>query len=230
MLVQRVIQYVYDAYDRGRFLRGFHQRFTASKVAARFFFGVDLWYVPRQYLFDLTTVLLRRILEGRINSSKDVLEIGVGKFAILSTSLSKSCNVAIDGVDINHQCVEYARDCVARNKARVTVWQSDVFKSIPVKAYDVIFRNLPYRGPMWRVSSGYDRVSYLHPLFEDAAAYLKKDGALIIGFNANAIAIGRVLEILAQYETLVVREVKSWRWNKHCVLVIERADGRDIGP
>jgi methylase of polypeptide subunit release factors len=200
-------------------------------MVAQIIFGVDLTHVPRQYLFDLTTVLLRKILKARIDPSMDVLEIGVGKFAILATSLIKSCHVAIDGVEISHECVKYARDCVARNKSRVRVWQSDVFSNISPKEYDVIFWNLPYLGPMWGVVSGYDRINYLHPLFKNAAKYLKKEGELIIGFNNHEtrITTNAVLEILTEYKTLVLKEIKTWRWNKHTVLIIEHADASASG-
>lgn len=224
MEVNILVQYIYGEYDRKGLLFRIYQRFVTSKFVARLLFGVDLSHMPHHYLFDLTTVLLRRVLEPRIDSRKKVLEIGVGKSALLSTSLSKSCNVEIDGVEISGEIIEGARECVARNNGRVTVWESDVFSNVPPKKYDVIFWNLPYLGPMWGVHSGYDRVSYLHPLFRDAHEYLQSNGELVIGFNASRVTLEAVLDILVQYKTLTLKEVKTWKWNNHVVLIIGRRD------
>jgi methylase of polypeptide subunit release factors len=225
MKLRNPIDYIYDIYARDKLflIRGFNY-FTSSKLIARYFFGVDLSHITRQYLFDMTTVLLRQVLRPRIDSNMDILEIGVGKFAILSISLSKSCNIPINGVDISNECVENAINCVARNKARVTIWQSDIFSRIPLKKYDIIFWNLPYLGPMWGVASGYDRINYLHPLFNSTPDYLKEDGILVIGFNGHKsrITLDSVLEILDKYKNITLTEIRKWTWNRHYVLIIKK--------
>jgi methylase of polypeptide subunit release factors len=224
MKPNNLIRYLYRTYDRQGLVFGLYQQLIASKLVVRLLFGVDLSHVPEEYLFDLTTVLLRRVLQPRIDSRKRVLEIGVGRFALLSISLSKSCKVQIDGVEISAQLIKGAEACVARNGGKVTIWQSDVFSNVPPKKYDVIFWNLPYLGPMWGVQSGYDRLSYLHPLFGRVDEYLQPNGELVIGFNASAsrITVEQVFDILAGYKSLILREVKTWRWNNHAVLIIGR--------
>jgi methylase of polypeptide subunit release factors len=134
--------------------------------------------------------------------------------------------VEVDGVEIAGDLIKGAIECAARNSAKVKIWQSDVFSNVPSKKYDIIFWNLPYLGPMWGVQSGYDRLSYLHPLFRRADEYLQPDGNLVIGFNASAsrITVEQVLAILSEYKTLILKEARTWKWNDHAVLIIGRHD------
>ena len=218
-----LIRRVYLTYGRRGLLHRMYQPLLTSRLVARWYFGVNLSHLPRQgHLYDLTTILLRQVLRPRIKPPMNVLEIGVGRSATLSLSLSKSCDVPIDGLEISPECVQSASDCVVRNKGRVFISQSDVFQNASPKEYGLIFWNLPYLGPMWGVNSGYDRTSYLHPLFKDAPKYLSKDGELVLGFNGRAITVEDVVKILRGYGSLALKEVKSWWWNDHAILIISR--------
>jgi methylase of polypeptide subunit release factors len=194
-------------------LRAAHRKIFRSPLIARAVFGVRIHKTqPDQYVFDLTSVLLRGFLRRRLRRSPHsrVLEIGTGPFALPSAALARYTVEGIDAVELDEGRVASARRTARENDAEVRVARSDLFESVPEGRYDLIFWNLPY----------YQDPEYLERLFEAAPDHLAEGGELVLGYNATALPGGKILGILARYASLRPAWMRTWRWNRHEILVV----------
>lgn len=219
MSVRHFVDYVYSNYSRANkrsWARPIHRRLTTSRFVVRSLFGMRI--EPEEYersYFDLTTVLmhtfLRRLIERR--PGQKILEIGAGRFALLSGALSRAATRTIDAVEIHKPFIMPAREAIAMNGLDVNVFHSDVFSTVPEGQYDLIFWNLPYyRNP----------ARLLDPLFGSAPEYLSPNGEVVLGFNTSALRTRDVLGILERHGAIQLVETRTYRWNRHEILVCRR--------
>lgn len=211
-------QVVVHSYETARhgWARRLHRSWCGSARWSKYYFGMDLTGNNTGFYFDLTTLLLKWVIQRRWDRDRirRVLEIGVGESANLSGYFSRFGGVHVDAVDIREREIETARRHIALNGVDVTAWQSDVFMSVPPRPYDLIFWNLPYRE---------DPEKYLPKLLGGAAgAYLSERGELIIGYNATPLPRETVLRYLQREPALELVKPYTWWWNMHDVLVIGR--------
>ena len=215
-----LLRRIYDVYDAGYERRNtvfkIHRRLIQSPRIARMLFGVEVDKAfMRNGFFDLTTILLQRELARRLRryANPRLLEIGVGRFAVLSGWLSKRVKTRITACDFDRIAYESAKVHVRRNGLDIDVLRSNVLSAVPEGERDLIFWNLPYYD---------DPEPLLSRLFEAAPRYLSKDGAMILGFNGKPLPVARVLDILGRFPDLEVERVKSYWWNLHALVSIRR--------
>lgn len=119
---------------------------------------------------------------GRLDNKK-VLDIGTGT-GIQAIQAALAGAEQVDATDIYVGAVECARHNVELNglENRIRVWQSDLFKNIPKKEYDLIIANLPIvevEESDIRLHSLFDpKFKYHNRLFQDAPAYLSNKGRI----------------------------------------------------
>jgi protein-L-isoaspartate O-methyltransferase len=209
---------VYDLYARGgsSWVRRVHRAWFRSPRTARWVFGMDVEPAPEgAFYYDLTTVLLHRLLVPRVrrDPGQKILEIGVGAFAILAGSLARIADHPVDAVELDPARVASSRHHAQLNNVRVNVTESDLLSALPQREYDLVFWNLPY----YRDPSG-----YLAGLFRQIPAYLSERGRLLIGYNSKPLPRARVLELLEAQPSLRLVEAHTWKWNLHEVLELGR--------
>ncbi|MBL8879178.1 MAG: methyltransferase [Phycisphaerales bacterium] len=197
-------------------VRRLHRAWCGSARWSHYHFGMHLTGNNTGFYFDLTTLLLKWVIQRRWDHAriKRGLEIGVGESANLAGYFSRFGRIHFDAVDLREREVETARKHVALNGVDVTVFQSDVFSNVPAAQYDLVFWNLPYRVPPEH---------YLPALFRGCRGYLAPRGELIIGYNASPLPRSSVLQHMSDVGGLQLLEANTWWWNPHDVLVIGHA-------
>jgi len=216
--ILRRIYGIYDSgYERRNVLFALHRKLIQSPWLARQLFGVKVDRVfMKNGFFDLTTLLLQSELRRRLRAFRDprLLEIGVGRFAVLSGWLSRRVKQRITACDFDRIAYESAKVHAHRNSLNIDVYHSDVLGSVPEGERDLIFWNLPYYD---------DPEPILSKLFDAAPRFLSAEGTLILGFNGKPLPVTRVLEILAKYPALELQGVRSYWWNLHALVMIRPA-------
>lgn len=212
-LFKRLVVQSYETARHG-WARRLHRAWCGSARWSRFHFGMRLTGNATGFYFDLTTLLLKWVIRRRWRREiRRVLEIGVGESANLSGYFSRRYQVHIDAVDIREREVASARRHIALNRVDVHAFQSNVFSNVPLREYDLIFWNLPYRQPP---------EDYLPQLFAGCREYLAPTGELILGYNAKPLARETLLECMRRVGGLELIEANTWWWNPHDVLVIRK--------
>ena len=215
-----ILRRIYDVYDSGyerrNSLFALHRKIIQSPVITRWIFGVrvDRAFVKNGF-FDLTTILLMRDLRSRLRgfSRPKLLEIGVGRFAVLSGWLSRRVKDRIVACDFDRIAYESAKVHVHRNQLDVEVLHSDVLSAVPAGKYDLIYWNLPYYD---------DPDPLLSRLFDAAPEYLSDEGTMILGFNGKPLPVAKVIEVLHRHPKLEIEKVRSYWWNLHALVAIRR--------
>lgn len=215
--ILRQIYAVYDSgYQRRNPLFSLHRKIIQSPHIARMLFGVE---VDRAFVkngfFDLTTLLLKTDIRSRLRKfdNPKLLEIGVGRFAVLSGWLSRHVRQRIIACDFDRIAYESAKVHVHRNNLDIEVLQSDVFSSVPEADYDLIYWNLPYYD---------DPEPLLSRLFDAAPRYLSQSGSMVLGFNGKPLPVKTVIEILGRYPGLELERVRSYWWNLHALVAVRK--------
>jgi methylase of polypeptide subunit release factors len=207
-------KYVYDSFARAESpIRRLHKRWFTSPHTTRWLFGMTVLPGGEQtYYYDLTTILLARVLAPKLRANPDarVLEIGTGGYALLAGKLSRLTTKPIDASELDPGRAASSKQHVELNHVNVNVIQSDLFASLPATRYDLIFWNLPY----YRDPSG-----YLANLIDQVPDFLADTGELVIGYNTKPLPRVTVEKLLEGGPLRVVRPY-TWWWNLHDVLVI----------
>lgn len=216
--ILRQLYATYDSgYQRRNALFALHRKIIQSPRITRLLFGitVDRAFVKNGF-FDLTTLLLKWEMRARLRGFSDpkLLEIGVGRFAVLSGWLSRHVKQRIVACDFDAIAYESAKVHVQRNDLDIEVLQSDVFSNVPAGKYDLIYWNLPYYD---------DPEPLLSRLFDAAPGFLSERGSMTLGFNGKPLPVTTVTEILGRYPELEVERVRSYWWNLHALVSIKRA-------
>ena len=221
--IRKCIYDVYDSgYRRANILFALHRKIIKSTSLARAVFGVnvDPAWVANGY-FDLTSILLKRELGRRtqFDDGFSVLEIGIGRFAVLSGWLSRRIDRRIVACDVDPIAVESARLHIERNRLNVECLHSDVLASVPVAPYDLVIWNLPYYDAPDRI---------LTALFESVPDYMVERSRLILGFNTKALKDETVNAILSRFPALELETTRRYWWNLHALSVIRLAGSAPV--
>lgn len=214
-----MLQKFYNAFNDYQSIRNVYYKYLGSKKAANFHFGIDCLPYSKYNaaMFDLTTILLKWELEPVLKKKPETkcLEIGTGRYAILSGYLTKFTNRTIDTCELMPDLVESSKETMRRNNIELNIFQSDLFSNVPDgNRYDILFWNLPYY---------LDPEDYLLRVFQDANDYLEDDGYIAFGYNSKPLSLGKVEELLAKCPKLKLTKVKKWFWNLHHVVYIQKA-------
>jgi len=130
-----------------------------------------------------------------------VLDIGTG-CGVLSILISQYCTQCI-GVDINPRAIMYAKiNAKFNNITNVYFIQSDLFKSIKERAFDLILSNPPYQIPfsnkMFRDAKQIG-TSILSRIVKNIPLYLKNNGSAFI-----------ITEYASSANRLLKSELQKW--------------------
>lgn len=98
--------------------------------------------IPRQETEQLVIETID-LIKKKFDRKVRVLDMCSGSGCI-GISLSKMIDSEIDMVDVSIYANEIAYDNNILNKTNCTIIESDMFKSLPLKKYDVIVSNPPY--------------------------------------------------------------------------------------
>jgi ribosomal protein L3 glutamine methyltransferase len=160
--------------------------------------------VPRSHIAELLEEQLAPWIENPelIQSAADICT-GSGCLGILLAHAFP--NAAVDVVDISPDAINVANINIANYglEERVTAIQSDMFKALKGKTYDLIISNPPYvdaqsmtalpqesrNEPQLALGSGTAGLNHTHILLCEAPKHLNKGGLLVveIGHNRDAL-------------------------------------------
>lgn len=178
--------------------------------------------IPRQDTEILVEQALKE-LEKRKGSTK-VLDLCSGTGAI-GISISKlSTNAKVTCSDMSEAAVRLTEKNAKNLKASITVKQGDLFepfkKAFGKTKFDMIVSNPPYiesaeiltlepevreHEPLSALDGGEDGLEFYKRILEEAGAYLRKSGSLIleIGYNQGK-SVMDIAESLGQYEGMEI--------------------------
>ncbi len=163
--------------------------------------------VPRSFIAELLRARLRPwIKEANAITAALDLCTGSGCLAILMAQVFP--NAAIDAIDISREALAVARRNVADYglENRINLIQSDLFKALRGRRYDLIVANPPYvsaqamrtlpaefrHEPQLALDGGKDGLAYVRPILQSAARHLRKNGLLVVEIGHNRKTLERV--------------------------------------
>jgi len=103
-------------------------------------------FLPLQegdHYYDLTTIVLIRVLKKHLNPGNTVLDMGTGAFAVVGLSLWKQIGCQVIHADVDESLLKKAQANIDYNHANTQAIQSDFFSNIENK-FDYIAFNPPY--------------------------------------------------------------------------------------
>ena len=115
-----------------------------SRYAAHLIFKIDFKPVKKgAYYFDMTTLVLTKLVLREINKDDRVLDMGTGTSSIIGLTIWKQCGCYVVCSDINPEIVSMAQENVEFNQAPIQVKHSNLFENIE-EDFDVVVFNPPY--------------------------------------------------------------------------------------
>jgi ribosomal protein L3 glutamine methyltransferase len=200
LIERRITERIPTAYlVREAWLRGFK------------FYVDERVIVPRSHIAELLQEQLAPWIEHseRVESAADICT-GSGCLAILLAHAFPGA--MIDAVDISPDALAVANINISNYglQDQVQAIQSDMFKALKGKAYDLIISNPPYvdapsmavlpqeyrNEPQLALGSGDDGLNHTHTLLQEAPKYLNQGGFLVVEIGHNQDAL------MAAYPTL----------------------------
>ncbi len=161
--------------------------------------------VPRSHIGDLIRDGFEPWIDS--NSLNRALDLCCGSGCI-AVALSLTCpQLKVDASDIDSGALEVARININRYQVneQVQTFQSDLFKSLPDRKYDLIASNPPYipsgdldglpaeyrHEPQAAFAGGADGLDLVRQILAEAGRFLSDAGHLIIELGINADALER---------------------------------------
>lgn len=188
--------------------RRIHERIPAAYLTHEAWLGDYRFYVdrrvivPRSFIAELVPEGLAPFLERPVRSALDMCT-GSGCLAVLLAHAYPRASV--DAVDLSAGALAVAKRNVAeyRLAGRVRLVQSNLFKAIALRRYDLIVSNPPYVDaaamarlpaeyrvePRMALAGGKDGLVLVHRIMEGARRQLTPRGTLVceIGHNRKAL-------------------------------------------
>ena len=195
--------------------------FFSNSQLVYFFFNVKISKVLKKqsnysnlkHKFDLTTILLKIVLNKYVKKNFKILEIGIGSFGILSIFFNKKYQTNSYAVDIDLLNINNSSINVIFNDAHVNIIHSNIFENLVERNFDIIFWNLPYYE---------DKNKYLYPLITNCHKYLNNKGKLIVGYNSMPLKEKEIIEFTKKNYNLKYLKGIKFSWNNHIVSIIEK--------
>lgn len=189
------------------------------------FFGYDLKVTKDVLIPRLDTeILVEKILKDINNNVNNlsVLDIGTGSGAI-AIVIKKETRANVTAVDISKNALLVASENAKLNNAEIEFIESNLFKNLSGKKFDIIVSNPPYiesdvvktldvevrdNEPLLALDGGNDGLDFYRKIVSAAPSHLYENGRLYfeIGYNQGE-AVSRLMqdsfkniEILKDYE------------------------------
>jgi release factor glutamine methyltransferase len=209
----------------GILFQGF-KRMSSSKLLAKLIFDVDIYPYDDCTCpyWDLTTLMLRNILNRYIKNGQMVLEIGTGPFAILSTYIAKRKDIEIIATDINPFFIENAKKNTQKNNVTIRLLNSDLFSKVD-GPFDVIFFNPPYVPSSWVLQNhkemytdsvfdlvwngGRDGCDIIRRFLNEVAEITHRDSIVLLGVNSFFVDMVKMNKLIDAASLVSVSTVSS---------------------
>ena len=226
--MRKLLNYIYTHYnnqianEKTSLIHIIHHKICSSKLIARMLFHTRIDPIILRekksfpHLFDLTSILMSLVMRSLLkkDSRKKILDIGTGRYGILSIFLKKKYpNIKVVASDIEKTFVRNANINFSYNDVDVNCQESNLFDNINEFDFDFIIWNLPYYA---------EPENYLNDFFNETSNRLSKQGTIILGYNSFATTNSQILNIIKKFKKLKVTNIKNYYWNNHRILTINK--------
>ena len=204
-----------------------------SRYAARQIFKIDFKPVKKgAYYFDMTTLVLTKLVLREINKDNRVLDMGTGTSSIVGLTLWKQCGCYVVCSDINPEIVSMAQENVEFNQAPIQVKHSNLFENIE-EDFDVVVFNPPYvptkKGTMSNLSKqfqsqwdGGEDGSVIVKQFLDELQQIKRSVRVYVGVNYWYLPKEKFLPMIEIKKDLKLRKIYRHTFLPIEVFIIEK--------
>ena len=204
-----------------------------SRYAARLIFKIDFKPVKKgAYYFDMTTLVLTKLVLGEINKDDRVLDMGTGTSSIIGLTLWKQCDCYVVCSDINPEIVSMAQENVEFNQAPIQVKHSNLFENIE-EDFDIVVFNPPYvptkKGTMSNLSKqfqsqwdGGEDGSVIVKQFLDELQQIKRSVKAYVGVNYWYLPKEKFLPMIEIKKDLKLRKIYRHTFLPIEVFIIEK--------
>ena len=204
-----------------------------SRYAARLIFKIDFKPVKKgAYYFDMTTLVLTKLVLGEINKDDRVLDMGTGTSSIIGLTLWKQCGCYVVCSDINPEIVSMAQENVEFNQASIQVKHSNLFENIE-EDFDIVVFNPPYvptkKGTMSNLSKqfqsqwdGGEDGSVIVKQFLDELQQIKRSVRVYVGVNYWYLPKEKFLPMIEIKKDLKLRKIYRHTFLPIEVFIIEK--------
>ena len=204
-----------------------------SRYAAHLIFKIDFKPVKKgAYYFDMTTLVLTKLVLREINKDDRVLDMGTGTSSIIGLTLWKQCGCYVVCSDINPEIVSMAQENVEFNQASIQVKHSNLFENIE-EDFDIVVFNPPYvptkKGTMSNLSKqfqsqwdGGEDGSVIVKQFLDELQQIKRSVRVYVGVNYWYLPKEKFLPMIEIKKDLKLRKIYRHTFLPIEVFIIEK--------
>ena len=204
-----------------------------SRYVAHLIFKID--FKPGKkgaYYFDMTTLVLTKLVLREINKDDRVLDMGTGTSSIIGLTLWKQCGCYVVCSDINPEIVSMAQENVEFNQAPIQVKHSNLFENIE-EDFDIVVFNPPYvptkKGTMSNLSKqfqsqwdGGEDGSVIVKQFLDELQQIKRSVRVYVGVNYWYLPKEKFLPMIEIKKDLKLRKIYRHTFLPIEVFIIEK--------
>ena len=204
-----------------------------SRYVAHLIFKID--FKPGKkgaYYFDMTTLVLTKLVLREINKDNRVLDMGTGTSSIIGLTIWKQCGCYVVCSDINPEIVSMAQKNVEFNQAPIQVKHSNLFENIE-EDFDVVVFNPPYvptkKGTMSNLSKqfqsqwdGGEDGSVIVKQFLDELQQIKRSVRVYVGVNYWYLPKEKFLPMIEIKKDLKLRKIYRHTFLPIEVFIIEK--------
>ena len=204
-----------------------------SRNIARLIFKINFKPVKKgAYYFDMTTLVLTKLVLREINKDNRVLDMGTGTSSIIGLTLWKQCGCYVVCSDINPEIISMAQENVEFNQAPIQVKHSNLFENIE-EDFDVVVFNPPYvptkKGTMSNLSKqfqsqwdGGEDGSVIVKQFLDELQQIKRSVKVYVGINYWYLPKEKFLPMIEIKKDLKLRKIYRHTFLPIEVFIIEK--------
>jgi len=204
-----------------------------SRYAAHLIFKIDFKPVKKgAYYFDMTTLVLTKLVLREINKDNRVLDMGTGTSSIIGLTIWKQCGCYVVCSDINPEIVSMAQENVEFNQAPIQVKHSNLFENIE-EDFDVVVFNPPYvptkKGTTSNLSKqfqsqwdGGEDGSSVIKQFLDELQQVKRSVKVYVGINYWYLPKEKFLPMIEIKKDLKLRKIYRHTFLPIEVFIIEK--------